>query len=208
MSYLSNRLCNPTSEAVEIKWHRGIVITIQPDSFVDLAVEQMDDFRPGKPGSEEVQMLMDGYGIFLMDSDVDYDTQALNALERCHRSNNGMYRERINDLKRSRSAAGIKEDDETFEENLRQMGLVSLKKKVDALDNRVKFYKKVVSEKKETKSRSGQLDPERTLFLTEGPPKEFPSKASKALFKLEHPELVRGDPAEVKGKANAATSEA
>ena len=64
MANIQNRLCNATGFEVELKWHRGIVIIVPPDGFVDLDVNQMDDFRDGKPGSEAVREIMDHQGIF------------------------------------------------------------------------------------------------------------------------------------------------
>jgi hypothetical protein len=193
---LSNVLYNPTPETVEINWHRGVKIKLAPDEHVEISTEQMDDFRPGKPGSEEVQTLMHYKGVFLFDPERDYDVQALEALQESHRAKNAQYRDSVGSLRRERAAQGIAEDEAAFEEILNQMGLNALKAKIDAIKSRIDFYKEVVGEKKDRKSRTHQFDPEKTLFLVEGPPREFPSKAAKQLFKRENPELVSGDPAE------------
>jgi len=193
---LSNRLCNPTPEAIKINWHKGVVIRVAPGSHTDLTVEQMDDFRPGKPGSEEVQTLMRYHGVFLLDSDKDYDVQALASLNDARKSKESQYKESMASIRRERAAQGVNEDDATFAEVTRQLGLDKLKNRVDKLQEWIKYYGKVVESKKATLSQTSQLDPEKTLFLTDGPPREFPSVAAKALFKLEYPELVSGDPAE------------
>ncbi len=193
---LSTKLCNPTPIDVEIKWHKGIIIEIKSDSNVDLDVEQMDDFRPGKPGSEEVIGMMTYHGIFLYDPDLDYDSQALQSLKSCYNAKNAQLRESLSSLRRQRAAEGVTEDAESFEEIKAQMGLNGLETKVGDLKRRVKYYEGIVSEKGDQKSRTGQLDPEKTLFLSDGAPREFPSKAAKNLFKLEYPDQVVGDPAE------------
>jgi len=192
---LSNRLFNPTPYDESIPWHKGIVIKIKSGQFFDLEVDQMDDFRPGKPGSEEVQNLLVGKGLFLRDTDVDYDIQALEALQKCHRSQNSMLKERVQSYRRGRAEIGITEDKENEEENFRTLGLSQLEERINKIAEHVKFYKKIVEAKKEEVSRTGQMNPELTLFMVDGPPREFPSKAAKALFKQEKPELVAGDPA-------------
>lgn len=188
---------NPTPEEQEIKWHKGVVITIPSDGHVDLSVEQMDDFRPGKPGSEEVQGLMDHKGVFLFDSDIDYDVQALEALKKCYKSHQNRYNDSVQSLRRERAAQGISESDDSFDEILRQLGLINLSVRIEVIKKRVNFYEKVVGEKQEQLTRTNQMDPERTLFLVSGLPREFPSRAAKQLFKEEHSDMIAGDPAEV-----------
>ena len=46
------RLRNPTPFDVKIPYERGVYINIPSDGEVELSMEQLDDFRPGKPGSE------------------------------------------------------------------------------------------------------------------------------------------------------------
>ncbi len=192
---LSNRLFNPTPFDESIPWHKGIVIKIKSGQSVDLEVDQMDDFRPGKPGSEEALNLLVGKGLFLRDTDVDYDIQALDALQQCHKAKNDQFKERVRSYRSDRAAAGIKEDIEVEEENLRTLGLAQLEERIKKIAEHVTFYKKIVEAKKEEVSRTGQMNPELTLFMVDGPPREFPSKAAKALFKQEKAELVAGDPA-------------
>ena len=195
MAPLSNRLYNPTPYNESIPWHKGIVIKIKSGQFVDLEVDQMDDFRPGKPGSEEAQNLLTHKGLFLRDTDIDYDIQALSALKDCHRAKNDQLKERIRSYRSDRAAAGIKEEPETEEENLRTLGLAQFENRIKKISEHVKFFEKIVDAKKEEISRTGQMNPELTLFMVDGPPREFPSRAAKALFKQDKPELVAGDPA-------------
>lgn len=197
---LSNRLCNATGEPAEIPWHAGIVIIVPPDAHVDLTVEQMDDFRGGKAGSEEVSNTMRHKGVFLYDSDRDYDMQALDTLRELYTAKNNQVRESVQTLRRERAAQGVTETEESFEEIMRAQGLAQLQDRVEKIKQRIKFFEGIVEGKEEKLATTNQLDPERTLFLKEGPPREFPSKASKALFKIEHPEMVAGDPADTEGE--------
>ena len=84
MSY-SHKLHNPTPFVVEIEWDRGVVIVVQADSSTELSTKQMEQFAPGEPGHEEIRKMMDGHGVFLEDSDREYDAQALKALRACAR---------------------------------------------------------------------------------------------------------------------------
>lgn len=193
---LSNRLCNPTGDDIEFQWHCGIMITIPSDATVEVTKEQMDDFIPNTPGAEEVQLSLQYKGLFLLDGDRDYDVQALESLKAAYAAKNNQFRESVSSLRRSRSAAGITDDDESFKENLRQLGLDALEKRVEDLQERVSYFDTVCRSKAADRSRSGQLDPLKTLYLHEGPPREFPSEAAKAFFKQKNPDLVSGDPAD------------
>lgn len=55
---LITKLVNPTPFDVEIPYEKGISIHIPADGEVDLTMGQLDDFRPGKPGSEETRKIL------------------------------------------------------------------------------------------------------------------------------------------------------
>lgn len=204
---LSSRLYNPTPFDESIPWHKGIIIKIKSGQFADLEPDQYNDFRPGQPGSEENQNLLIHKGLFLQDTDIDYDIQALETLQRCHKAQNDQFKERVRSYRSDRAAAGIKEEIEVEEENLRTLGLAQLEERIKKIAEHVQFYKKIVEAKKEEVSRTGQMNPELTLFMVDGPPREFPSKAAKALFKQEKPELVAGDPAAEEVSDDATSTE-
>lgn len=178
---LSNRLCNPTPFPVELRWHAGIEICIEPDGFVDLDVNQMDDFRQGKPGSEEVQLTMQQLGIFLRDADRSYEAQALEAIEGAISMKMARYNEVVQNLRRTRAASGLHDSDEAFEETLVQMGVARLREDTEVLKSRAKFLRPHVEDEAAKTAVHQQFDPERTLVFLD-PPKVFPTKLSMQMF--------------------------
>jgi hypothetical protein len=175
----NSRLCNPTGEVVKINWHAGININIQPDDHYDLDYRQMEDFQKGRPGSEEMEELMNHHGIFIRDPDRTYESQALEALRLSFRSRKSQYDGIVADLRKRRAVEGISENPEAFEEIITQMGYASFKKRMDAIGRRIKFLEKAVGE--EVKVVREKLDPERTLVFLD-PPKVFTSKVALQMF--------------------------
>jgi len=182
------RLCNPTPWDVKLPWDKGVMINVPGFGHADLTMQQMDDFRGNKPGSEEVDKVLDFFGLFLLDSDRPYDNQALEALERSLNIKNAELNERINHLRGQRSFAGVKDTDEAFEETLKQMGLTGLRLKVETLKNQINKLKEIVGPERERVLRP-QLDPKRTIFVL-NPPREFPSIAAMEFFLEQNPEIA------------------
>lgn len=183
MAGISNTLCNPTPFDVKIDWHQGIAITIPADGSIDLSgqlgVEQMDDFRDGKPGSEAVKEIMNHYGIFLRDFSRTYESQALEGLSASIRSKESMYNEFVNTHRKNRAQQGISENEEAFEEILRQYGYIKLREELGLLKSRVNFLRKSIGD--EPAAVREKLDPERTLMFTD-PPRVFASKMALQMF--------------------------
>lgn len=183
MAGISNTLCNPTPFDVKIDWHQGIAITIPADGSIDLSgqlgVEQMDDFRDGKPGSEAVKEIMNHYGIFLRDFSRTYESQALDGLSASIRSKESMYNEFVNTHRKNRAQQGISENEEAFEEILRQYGYTKLREEIGLLKSRVNFLRKSIGD--EPAAVREKLDPERTLMFTD-PPRVFASKMALQMF--------------------------
>lgn len=193
---ISNQLCNSTPFVAEIPWDKGVVIKVQPDGMTELPYNQMEDFIETKPGFDEVRQLMDTLGLFVYDPSRDYDEQALTALRACIKIRRNQFAESEAELRRGRAAQGITESAEAMEENLRALGLLAFRKKTEELIEREKRYGKLVGEKKEEQRRSARtFNPELTVILDTGMPKEFASKTQKQLFMVEHPEQVQADPA-------------
>ena len=183
MGKISNTLCNACPWEVKVEWHQGICLTIEPDGHLDLmgqlGVEQLDDFREGKPGSEAVQELMKHWGIFLRDHSRTYESQALDAMRSAVRSREVMYNEFINNMRKGRAREGISENPEAFEELVRQSGYAKVRTEIDTLKNRIKFLEKEIGDTPAIVRE--QLDPERTLMFTD-PPRIFPTKLALQMF--------------------------
>ena len=73
-------LINPTPFDVKINHEKGVYINVPADGETTLSMQQLDDYRPGKPGSEVTKKILDFEGVFLQDTDLSYDFQALTAL--------------------------------------------------------------------------------------------------------------------------------
>lgn len=186
MAY-SSKLCNPTPFPAKLNWSCGINIRIEPFGSADLTMQQMDDFRDGKPGSAAVKSVLDHYGLFLYDTDRPYDNQALEALKRSVAAKKSQYNAGYQNLVDRRSAAGIAPDKKALESTLEQMGFVRLRNEIETLQKGIKILQKAVGNEPE-QMRRAQYDPARTLFFTD-PPKEFPSVAAMNFFLDENPDI-------------------
>lgn len=185
---LTNRLVNPTPFDVKFPYDRGVNIHVPAYGETDLSIAQMDDFRDGKPGSEEVKHTLHWYGLFLNDSDLSYDVQALDALKASLQEKKVRFNEFMNRLRDGRSSQGIPVTEETLEESVRQAGYASLRDQMGILTERIKTLEAVVSSDP-TRGRIGeQLDPARTCFGT-SPPRTFPSETALKMFLEDNPEL-------------------
>jgi hypothetical protein len=187
MAYAA-KLANPTPFDVEINYDRGIDLQIPAFGSTDLTLQQMDDFRPDKPGSETVQETTGFYGLFLMDTDRPYENQALEALKESHRRKSSMHRE-ITQGHRDRAARqSLNIPEETFKQVEKQMGIDKLVEEIDALSKLIIKYEKIVVGDDSTKKRH-QLDPARTVFAL-NPPKEFDSVIAREFFLDANPEVA------------------
>ena len=170
----TSRLCNSTGFEAVIDWHAGISLRVPGDGFLDLDVNQFDDFRPGKPGSEEVQLLMDSFGLFLRDMDLPYEVQALECLKRCVKAKRTQYQEAVNNIKARRAQQGIHDSEDALKEMLRQLNFNGLEEQIKSITERIKFYEKNLAPV-DRKSVREKIDPEKTVPWV-NPPKQFETK--------------------------------
>jgi hypothetical protein len=190
-----NKLVNSTPWHVKIPYEKGISINIEPDGEVELSAEQRDDYTPGRPGSEEVRKILDFNGIFLLNPDLSYDIQALQALQACHKELTERLREFVQRVRDGRISTGRSVDDGTLEEVIESAGYGKKSKKgpgisarIAVIEQRIKRLRKAVEEDP-TRGRIGSsLDPDRTCFVLE-PPRQFPSTTALDMFLEENPEV-------------------
>lgn len=128
---------------------------------------------------------MDEYGIFLRDTDLTFESQALKALRAARRVWSSHYNDSTNRLRSQRAAAGIVDNPEALEETFRQMGLTALRERIARLDFRIKALTDEVEAQKTTVAKSN-IDPDRTLIFVD-PPRTFETKFALQMF-LSEPE--------------------
>ena len=186
---LITKLVNPTPFIVEIPYEKGISIIIPADGEVDLSMQQLDDFRPGKPGSEETRKLLNFEGVFLSDSDLSYDFQALQTLKACVKERQERVKTFIDRNKTARLQQGAAIDDKTMEEIKVSAGYARMEANANKLIARIKVLEGVVNADENKGAVRQNLDPERTCFVT-NPPRQFPSKTALAMFLGENPEIA------------------
>ena len=179
---ITTRVCNPTPWMVDFPYDQGIDIVVPPFGSALLTMEQMDDFRDGKPGSEAVQELLDYYGLFLLDSDRPYDNQAHEVLVRCRAKRLSQYTEAERNIKDRRASQGIAPDEAALEAMLETMGYTALREQVNILEEQINHFKDAVTT--ESTSSAPKFDPARTIFVMD-PPTEFPSVAAMKFFLMQ-----------------------
>lgn len=208
MAY-SHKLHNPTPFQVNIDWERGIVISVAPDSSVDLSTRQMEQCMPGEPGSEEIKKLLDSHGVFLEDSDRDYDSQALACLKACFKLKKERYTEASARLSDLHTMQGIEADPNApaFKQKLQSMGLLALQERMGMLERRIELYSKVVVEVDDLTARGHVFDPERTIFAGLDRPREFKSKTAMEVFLSEHPDVAEAHRVDLEGRVEVGLSE-
>lgn len=182
-------LVNPTPFDVKIEYQAGQIIRIPADGERTIEMNVLDDFRPGKPGSEETRKILEMEGIFLQDSDLSYDLQALTALRACVTERERRIKEFTTRTKNSRIKGGAAVDNETMAELLEGSGYANMARGVAKLKLRIKILDKIVNADANRGSVRETLDPERTCFVTV-PPRQFPSKTALAMFLAENPEIA------------------
>jgi len=189
MAVVAN-LINPTPFDVKIAYQQGVYIHVPADGEVNLSMQQLDDFRPGKPGSEETQKILDFEGVFLQDSDLSYDFQALGALKAYVTDRKDRIRTFLERTKGSRTQQGVNVDDEVMEELMEQAGYGNMQRKVDKVIARVKILEGLVNADEAKGSVSRALDPTRSCFVI-NPPRQFPSKTALAMYLAENPDIKK-----------------
>lgn len=196
---LTSKLINPTPFQVELNWDKGIVIQIPPDSEVELTMQQMDDFRPGKPGTEEVKHLLDYYGLFLLDGDRSWEEQAVGSLEVSLKTKQSQLDGFINRIRDARIAQGSPVDDETLAALAARAGYDTLQNQCTTLKKRVDYLRSLLSEVGSKGKVKHTLDPKRTCFLLK-PPKQFASEVALKLFLMDQtPEFRKQHETMIKG---------
>ncbi len=181
----SAKLMNPTPWDAKVDWSAAIKLRIPAFGDAPLTMGQMDDFRGDKAGSENVRENLDWDGLFLEDSDRPYDNQALEALKRCRKAKKARYDSAIQRLRDTRAATGVHADEEALEETLRIHGFVTLREKIETLEEQIKLLEVRV---KPEESAHKQVDPTRTVLVTD-PPRQFPSVAAMEFFLDMNPEI-------------------
>lgn len=188
---LSGRLCNSTPWEQNVPWHRTRII-IPGDGHIELSPEQLDDFRPGKPGSEEVRNLLNTFGVFLMDTDRSYDVQVYEALQSTIKVRRQQYTDFVANIRNDRIRAGQNSvTAEDLEGTIEMQGYKTFRDQIEALERRAAKIRDVLTPTGELSTRRAapKYDPERTCFGV-SPPQEFPTKLALELFLDEHPEAA------------------
>lgn len=187
---LSGRLCNSTPWDVAIPWHKT-KIRIAGDGHFELHPQQVDDFRPGKPGSEEVRRMLNFYGCFLFDTDRSFDVQIYEALQACLAAKKERYRDFVGNLRNERIKAGQSNVlDEDLEGVIQMQGYGAIREQIETMERRIAKLKTILEDTGELGRRtSPKYDPERTCFGTT-PPREFQTKLALELFLDENPEAA------------------
>lgn len=204
---ISNKLCNPTKTDVEIPYEKGVVIHVPADGSTTLTVQQMDDYRPDKPGAEEARRILDESGVFLEDPELDYDRQALKAIKNAIRAGERRFQEARDRLVEMHVAAGIEANTEApvFKEKLRKMGLLRLQERIEELKKREELYRQALGgdiDDSNFQPAVPKLDPERTCYAID-PPREFASKTALNIFLSEHPDIAKKHEALSQAEAQA-----
>jgi hypothetical protein len=183
-------MINPTPFDVKISYEKGVYINVPADGETTLSVEQMDDYRPGKPGSEATKSILAFEGVFLQDTDLSYDFQALQALQSAVRERKDRVKQFIDRTKGSRVRGGAAIDDDSMEELIVTSGHGRMRTDIVKLEARVKILQGIVNSDEAKGSVRQTLDPERTCFVI-NPPRQFPSKTALAMFLAEQSEEVQ-----------------
>lgn len=183
----SNTLCNPTPFRVKLNWDRGINIVLDPFCNVELNINQVDDFRGDKAGSEAVDVVLDYNGLFLLDPYKSYDSQALTSVKKSIKAKTEQYKSAVQRMRDRRSAQGFTPDEGALEEALNQMGYIRLRDDIEKLKKLGAKLEAKVSTEPEANSIT-QLDPARTVFCMD-PPREFPSTTAMEFFLEENPAI-------------------
>lgn len=186
---LSGRLCNATPWEQVIPWHKTKII-VPGDGHVELLAAQLDDFRPGKPGSEEVRNMLTSFGCFLFDTDRSYDVQIFECLQNTVKARKQQYSDFVANLRNDRIRAGQNNvSEEDLEGAIEMQGYKVFRDQIEVLERRIQKLRSVLAPTGELGGRrqAPKYDPERTCFGV-SPPREFATKLALELFLDENPE--------------------
>ena len=188
MSPIVPVLVNPTPMEVVMPYDRGRKIRIPADSELTIDYYLADDFRPDKPGYEAVRELLEYYGIFLKNTDISYDFQALTALKASRKAKNSQLQAFMDGYHANAVRSGTTVSEATIKEAMNRSGHNRLVEEIEVLDHRIKVFEEVTA-KDPTRGRvDEQLDPTRTCFASQ-PPKVFSSPTALKIYLDEHPKL-------------------
>lgn len=187
---IQSKLYNPTPFDVKLDYERGIRLVIPADGSLELTMGQLDDFRPGKPGSEEVRRTLDWYGLFLRDPDLSFDSQALKALKASRNSKKSQYDAFVTSVRDQRTALGREPDDDTLNALKAKSGYGQdgLEGQIVALEARIEMLEKEQVSESSAKTIE-QLDPELTCFGVQ-PPRQFETKLQLKMFMTAQPKEI------------------
>jgi len=182
------KLCNPTPFDANLNYEKGVYLKVPAFGSMDLTLNQMDDYRPDKPGSETALEEPEYFGLFLLDTDRPYENQALDAIRKSHDKKKTRYREVTKGHRERAARQNLTITDEHFKEIESQMGMDTLLDQVGTLAKLITKYEEIVQGTKESRKRK-QLDPTRTVFAL-NPPKEFDSMVTRQFYLDENPEVA------------------
>ena len=184
------KMVNPTPFEVKIPYTRGIYITVPADGETELSMEQLDDFRGGKPGSEATRSILNFEGVFLQDTDLSYDYQALKALRQAVKEREERVKTFIDRTRNNRIAGGATVDEATMDDLIENAGYGRMQNDILKMKARIAHLVKVVNEDDNKGAVRQTLDPKRTCFVI-NPPRQFPSETALAMFLSENPEIKK-----------------
>ena len=180
---LSDKLYNSTPFDARIPYDRNY-INIPGDGYVQVRAQQLEDFMPGRPGTEEVRALLNSYGCFLFDTDKSFDIQMLDALKAFVKDRDKQYKDFIDAQVADRVRAGAGQpSEEDLAPVIQRAGLDILKSKIETCRSRAAKLETELRSSGElnTGRAAPKFDPERTSFGT-SPPREFPTTRARDAF--------------------------
>jgi len=189
---LSDKMFNSTPWEAQIPYSR-VKIIIPGDSFARLTPEQVDDFRSGKPGSEEVRRLLQSFGCFMYDTDKSHDIQMLDCLKACVKEKEMTFSDYVNNVRNQRIAAGqsvVSEDD--LEGMISMGGYNVMREQIITLKARITKLEGALRKTGEIGRTAPKYNPEQTCFGV-SPPKEFASALQLQMYLDENPEVAAKD---------------
>ena len=182
------KLVNPTPFNVKIPYERGVYINVPADGETELSMGQLDDFRPGKPGSEATKSLLNWEGCFIQDSNLSYDYQALTTLRAAVQLREQRVKDFIDRTRNARIAGGTTVDESTMADLVESAGYGKMQRDTDKLKARIAALERVVSADDGRGAVRQNLDPKRTCFVI-SPPRQFPSETALHMFLAENPDV-------------------
>lgn len=186
---VTDKLVNATPFDVNIPYDRGVSLKVPSDGQIQLTYDQLQDFRPGTEGYEEIRNLLESNGLFILDPDKSYDVQALDCLRACLRHKETQYTAFVDSVQNARLSQNKSIDEDSMQKIVDQAGYGKqapngVQWQIDKLQGRIR----ILEETGEKQAARAGFDPKRTCFGTQ-PPREFPSETALKMFLEENPEL-------------------